>query len=257
MITSTSNHRVKRVRALQNKRRARERESAFVLEGTRLAYEAVAAEAPIHLVLHTDHLDARGRGLVNSMARLGADVATVSEDVMAVCSSTESPQGILLVLPFPSNPPPEPLTLALILDRIADPGNLGTILRTALAAGVEAVFLTEGTVDPYNPKVVRGAMGAHFHLPIMTKQSTDLSEQLAELDLWLADASGGVPYFKVDWKPPIALAIGAEAQGVQPMLRETAIGQVHIPMSGKTESLNAAISTAVILFEVTRQRGER
>jgi TrmH family RNA methyltransferase len=248
---------VKWVRALQNKRRAREQENAFVLEGTRLAYEAVAAESPIHLVLHTDHLDERGRGLVNSMARLGADIATVSEEVMAVCSSTESPQGILLVLPFPSLTPPKSLTLALILDRIADPGNLGTILRTALAAGVEAIFLTEGTVDPFNPKVVRGAMGAHFHLPILTKQSTDLSEQLAGLDLWLADASEGVPYFNVDWKPPIVLAIGAEAHGVQSALGKTAIGQVHIPMSGKSESLNAAIATAVILFEVARQRGEK
>ncbi|NIS80591.1 MAG: RNA methyltransferase [Anaerolineales bacterium] len=257
MITSTANRRVKWVRALQNKRQAREKERAFVLEGKRLAYEAVAAESPIHLVLHTDHLDERGRGLVNSMARLGAETAVVSDAVMAACSSTESPQGILLVLPIPSLPLPKSLTLALIIDRLADPGNLGTILRTALAAGVEAAFLAEGTVDPFNPKVVRGAMGAHFYLPMATIQIVDLPEQLTGLDMWITDAVGGVPYYNVDWRPPITLVVGAEAQGIQPTLREKAIGQVHIPMSGKTESLNAAIATAVILFEISRQRGER
>ena len=139
MITSTANRRVKWVRALQTKRHARQEEGVFVIEGVRLAREAVASQLPVNLVLHTDHLGARERGLVNNLARLGAEVEVVSDSVMAACSSTESPPGLLVVLATPAIPSPKQLTLALVADRIKDPGNLGTILRTALAAGVEAL----------------------------------------------------------------------------------------------------------------------
>lgn len=257
MITSPANPRVKWVRALQVKRRAREEESVFVIEGIRLAREAVAAARPVRLVFHTESLDARGRGLVNSLARLGAEVEVVSEAVMAACSSTETPPGLLAVLPIPDLPMPTPLTFALVADGLADPGNLGTLLRTAAAAGVQAVLLTEGTVDAYNPKVVRGAMGAHLRLPIVTLQAPDLAPRLSGLEIWLAEAGQGVPYHRVDWRPPVALVIGGEAHGPQVPLRSLPIHPVHIPMPGGTESLNAAVAGAIILFEIARQRGSQ
>lgn len=256
MITSTANRRVKWVKALQTKRNARHEEGAFVIEGVRLAREAVASQLPVNLVLHTDHLGARERGLVNNLARLGAEVEVVSDSVMAACSSTESPPGLLVVLPTPAIPSPEQLSLALVADRIADPGNLGTILRTALATDVEAFFLTKGSVDPFNPKVVRSAMGAHFHMPIEILEPRTIAQRLDGLEIWIAETDQGMLYHEVNWRQPIALIIGGEAHGPQQALRAMAKGQVHIPMKGSSDSLNAAIAAAVILFEIVRQRGE-
>ena len=255
MITSRSNPRVKWVHALQTKRRARQEDSAFVVEGARLAREAVANGAPARLVLCTDHLDERGRGLANSLARLGAEVETVTESVMAACSSTESPPGLLAVLTIPQLPVPQPLTLALVADGLADPGNLGTILRTAAATGVQAVFLAPTTVDAYNPKVVRGAMGAHLRLPIIEAEIETLEATFAGMDVWLAEASLGKAYDQVNWRRPAAIVIGGEAAGAGSALRQISTGQVHIPMAAGSESLNAAVAAAVILFEVARQRG--
>lgn len=255
MITSITNRRVKWVRSLQTKRRTRQDEKAFVIEGLRLAREAVAAQLPVSLVLHTNCLDDRGHRLVNDLAYLGAKIMIVSDAVMAACSNTESPPGLLAVVPWPILPLPERPTLVLVADRLTNPGNLGSLLRTSLAAGVEMAFLTEGTVDLYNPKVVRGAMGAHFHLPIESIQPTSLPERLAGLAVWLAEAEEGRPYHEVDWHQPVALIIGGEAHGTRPSLRSLASGQVCIPMVGKSESLNAAVAAAVILFEILRQRG--
>lgn len=255
MITSTSNPRVKWVRRLQTQRRAREQEGLFVIEGARWAHEAVAAEAPARLVLHTDHLDERARGLVNNLARLGAEVQSVSDPVMAACSETETPPGLLVVLPMLQLESPQPFDLALVVDRLRDPGNLGTLLRTALAAGVQAVFLTPGTVDAYNPKVVRAAMGAHLRLPLRTVEIEALGAALDGLDLWLAESGAGQRYDEVDWHRPVALVIGGEAEGVRTDLRRDAAGSVHIPLAKAAESLNAAVAAAVLLFEIARQRG--
>jgi TrmH family RNA methyltransferase len=257
MITSSNNPRVKLLRRLQNHRGAREKEGVFIIEGTRLIREAISAQAPIRMAFHTNHLDAHGRGLIHSMQRLGAEAFTVSDEIMSTCSDTVTPQGILAVLPIPECPLPSTIDLALILDRITDPGNLGTILRTALATGVDAVLLIEGSVDAYNPKVVRSAMGAHFHLPIATISVAEIHAYLAGLELYLADARAGRSYLEFDWRKPAGLIIGSEASGVQTAIEELAAHRVRIPMPGKTESLNAAVTTAVILYEIIRQRGVR
>lgn len=258
MITSTSNEKIKLVRALQTQRRAREKESLFVIEGVRLAEEAVASGQPARLVLHTDHLDPRGRSAVNNLARLGASVEMVSDEVMAACSDTQTPQGLLAVLPLPSIPTPSPLTFALVLDRLSDPGNLGTVLRTALAAGVQSAFLAPGTVDAFNPKVVRSASGAHFRLPILSASWPELAERLVGLNVWLAELREGQSCYEVDWTRPSALIIGSEAEGPSDAAREFAKRRhVFIPMPGPAESLNAAVAAGVLLFEAVRQRGTR
>jgi TrmH family RNA methyltransferase len=254
VITSTTNPKIKFVRALQAKRADRESEGLFVVEGVRLVEEALQAAAKPDLVLYTPHPDPRVEAAVQELASRGAQVEAVSPAVLAAASDTQNPQGLLAVVPMPALPLPAALTLALVLDGLGDPGNLGAILRAASAAGVQAVFLAPGTVDPYNPKVVRAAMGAHFHLPLVSTGWDDLARQLAGLDLWLAEARAGTAYSSVDWRRPSALIIGSEAAGPSTPARRLAANQVHIPMPGPAESLNAAIAAAVILFEAARQR---
>jgi len=175
----------------------------------------------------------------------------VSEAVLAACADTETPQGVLAVVPFMTLSPRPGLIL--ILDRLRDPGNLGSILRSAEAAGVGQAILTPGTVDLYNPKVVRGAMGAHFRLPAAALHWPAIVERLAGLAVWLADAAGEVAYDAVDWTQPAALIVGGEAAGAGENASALATGRVRIPMAGGAESLNAAMAATVILFEAARQ----
>jgi len=254
MLTSLSNPTLKLIRALQAKRATREKEGLFVVEGVRLAEEAIRAQVRAQWVLHTEKLDPRARAALNQLARLGAQVVLVSPEALQAISDTETPPGLLTVLPFPELPVPQPLTFGLIVDNLRDPGNLGTILRTADAAGAQAVCLTSGTVDAYNPKVVRAAMGAHFHVPLLEMSWEGLTERLAGLEVWLAEAREGERYDQVDWRKPCALLIGSEAEGPSAAARHWATRQVHIPMLGQAESLNAAIAAGVILFEIARQR---
>ena len=256
MITSTSNDKIKLIHALQTQRRAREKEQLFVVEGVRLAEEALHARAAVQLVLHTDTLDPRGRAVINQLARLGASIEAVTPAVMAAVSADQTPPGLLLVLPFltPKFQLPAPLSFVLVLDRIGDPGNLGAMFRTADAAGVEAVFLAPGTVDAYNPKVVRAAMGAHFHVPLVQVNWETLTARLEGMKVWLAEANEGLPYHQVDWRAPSALLIGSEAEGPSQAALQFATGRVHIPMPGRAESLNAAVAAGILMFEVAKQR---
>jgi TrmH family RNA methyltransferase len=256
MITSLQNDKVRYVRALQGRRRARRRERRFVFEGVRLVEEAVRAGVRPALVFYTARkvAEARGSRLLASLREMDAPCYAVSEPVMAACSDTETPQGILAVVPIPTLPRPRRPTLTLVLDRIRDPGNLGTILRTALAAGVKQVLLTPGTVDATNPKVVRAAMGAHLHLPVVALGWEAIAEAVAGCDVWLAEADGNTRYTAVDWTRPVVLIVGGEATGAGKRARVLASGRVSIPMAAEVESLNTAVATAAILFEVVRQR---
>lgn len=156
------------------------------------------------------------------------------------------------MLPFVQFPPRPGLLL--ILDRVRDPGNLGTILRSAEAASVGHVLLSPGTVDHYNPKVVRGAMGAHFRLPVISLDWPAIAEQAGRRAVWLADAAGELSYDAVDWTQPSALIVGGEAAGAGQEAAVLATGRVSIPMAGGAESLNAAMAATVILFEAARQQ---
>jgi TrmH family RNA methyltransferase len=259
MISSLKNDRVRYVRALQSRRRVRQREQRLVFEGIRLVEEAVRAGVPPAYVFYTEPVGAGERGgrLLEALRQMDVPCYAVSEPVMAACSDTETPQGILAVLPIPNLPRPEYPTLTLILDRVRDPGNLGTILRTALAAGVEQVLLVPGTVDASNPKVVRSAMGAHLRLPLAALRWEVIAEVVTGCDVWLAATGGETPYTAVDWTRPVALIVGGEATGAGKRARALAQGRVSIPMAAGVESLNTAVATALILFEVVRQRAEK
>ena len=227
----------------------------FVIEGLRLSEEALAAGGVPRLVLHTDEPDERRGRLIDAFAARGAHMLLVSEKVLRACATTESPQGLVAVVPLPNPPVPDLCTLALVADGLADPGNLGALLRTALAAGVEAVFLTSGTVDPYNPKVVRAGMGAHFRLPIRTESPATIRRRLDGLAFWVAEPHRGRPVYQLDARPPLALVIGGEARGPAEAWRRDNTVAVTIPTAPEVESLNTAAAAAILLFEIRRQRG--
>ncbi len=257
LITSPHNERIKLVRALQSSGKSRRKENRVALEGVRLIGDAISSGVTPDFVLYTQDAIAEGQPGSRLFADLQARNVSCLEvvpEVMSHAADTETPQGMIAVTPLPQLPLPSTITLALICDGIADPGNLGTMLRTAGAAGVDVVMLMPGCVDAFNPKVLRAGMGAHFRVPIIRPSWEALSEQFSGLRVYLADAQGQTTYTSVDWTQPCAVIIGGEAHGAEAVAHKQASATVSIPMAKGAESLNAASAAAVILFEVRRQR---
>lgn len=256
MITSPDNDRVKYVRALQSKSRTRRKEEHFVIEGPTLLREAIKAKVPIREIFYTDDFSSteEGRSLLETASRTGARLLTVDTPVMHAMSDTPTPQGILAVLPDVHLNVPEETDYALIIDGISDPGNMGTIMRAAVAAGVPLMVITAGTVDLTNPKVVRSGMGAHFRLPVRHLSWEGIASRFANHLIVLADVGSGAPYFNVDWTQPCALIVSEEAHGASLDAQRVAHTRATIPMPGGMESLNVAMATSILLFEMVRQR---
>ncbi len=251
VISSLANTKVKYVRRLQAEKRFRLRENAFVVEGTRWLKELVQFERVPEVIFYTDEWLNADNGHI--LQQLAGAKQVVTESVMAAMSDLQSPPGVLAVLPTNPLPWPENPSLLLILDGINNPGNLGTMLRTAGAAGTDSVILGPGCVDAYNPKTVRGGMGAHLRLPMQTAKWTEIEVMVRGMPVWLAAAAGEKVYTAVNWTQPAALIIGGEASGAGQEAYKLAT-PIAIPMSAATESLNAAVAAAVILFEAARQR---
>ena len=228
-----------------------------MVEGVRLVEEAFHSGSRLRLVLFGQGLSDRGLAVVARCQEAGVEVEGTSEEVMRSASSTESPQGILAVVENKEARFPERLDFALILDRIRDPGNLGVILRTAAAAAVDGVFLTPDSVDPYSPKVLRAGMGAHFRLAFREASWNEIQASIRTyaLQVLLAVPGRGVPYYQADFRQPLALIIGGEAEGAGQEAFRAADQLVNIPLAGGMESLNTAAAAAILMFEVVRQRG--
>jgi len=266
MISSTHNPKLKLIRALQGRAKERRENGAFVVEGVRLVEEAVNANWQMRFVLFDETLNERGRSQVESLKSRGVDVEEISTSLMKSLSETESPQGVVAVLELNQLPITNFPNFILIPDQIRDPGNLGTLLRTAAAAGVQAVLLPPETTDAFAPKVVRSGMGAHFRLPIHSMSwgeieqvvrftSVVLSGEAVSkgLQVFLADMEGQ-SCWETDLRQPVALVIGGEADGASKSARKLANQKISIPMTGNIESLNAGVAGSVLMFEVVRQR---
>lgn len=249
VIRAAGNPTIAFVRSLQRRdRRATER--AFVVEGRLAIADAIAAGAVPRLVLMREG-DPTELALPPNIPyrRVAAKLFDHISDVV-------TPQGVLAIFPFPELPlPATERPLYLVLDRMRDPGNLGTLLRAAAGAGVDAVFLTAESVDPYNPKVVRAGMGAHFRLPVRSLDDAARAAIEARCSLRVVAAgTGELRYDEVDWRQGAALIIGAEAAGVGEAGQRLGTVSAAIPLVAGVESLNAAVAGAVILFEAARQR---
>jgi len=259
-ITSPHNPTVLAARAL-HRRQERYATRTFLIEGMRVVREAIEAGVPLRTLFLCPAL----LGAEHSIATTGAwalraeHVVTLSPVAFRTIADTESPQGVIATVAMPDAalPPLNPRdALVLVLDGVRDPGNVGTLIRTAAAAGCTAVVTTAGSADPFAPKVVRGAMGMHFHLPVIADVAWDLlGPALAALPAsYATDGDATLPYDAVDWTCGAAVVIGHEDHGISPDARTWCTGNVVIPMARGVESLNAAMSGAVVLFEIARQR---
>ncbi|HXF85269.1 MAG TPA: RNA methyltransferase [Anaerolineales bacterium] len=255
VITSSRNPKLKLVRSLMGRARERREAGQFVIEGVRLIEEATAASWKFHFVLYDRSLNERGKRQIEHLKSLGVEVEEISESLMKSVSGTETPQGILAVLEFTRLPVPNNPNLILIPDRIRDPGNLGTLLRSAAATGVQAVLLPPETTDPFAPKVLRSGMGAHFRLPLRETTWEEIEQicKVANLRVFLADMNG-TSCWETDLRQPLALIIGGEAEGASREARILADQSIALPMLGNVESLNAAVAGSVLMFEILRQR---
>lgn len=250
MITSLQNDRVKLAYGLLSGSKSRRKAGKIVLEGLRLIRDAVDSGYIPDFVLYDPEV------ITIDLAALGIPsevLLEASAEVIQHVSGTEHPSGLVGVFPMPTPSLPRSLRRVLILDALSDPGNMGTILRTAAAAGVEGVLLAPGSVDPYNDKALRGGMGAHFRVPVLTQSWDKIAATCDGLPVYLADMVGDLTYDAADWSNGWALIVGSEAHGVSERAAALAHQRITIPMAAETESLNAASAAAVILFEAARQ----
>lgn len=259
MITSAGNAKIKFVRSLLSDKNEREEKKAFVLEGVRLAEECLAALCIPEMILYSESISKRGLMVLEQLRKTTDQVYEVSTELLDRVSDTRTSQGILIVLRYIDIKIPRNVDFALVLDRISDPGNLGTILRTAGACGVHAVLITSGSADLYNPKVVRAGMGAHFKLPIRIMDINEIQnfckkQVIMPLEIVISEVTGGIPCWEFNLNQPICLVVGSEADGVSKEIKEKADTRIHIPMKNNIESYNASVAAGILMFETLRQR---
>lgn len=255
MITSISNPKIKDIIQLQKKSRLRNERGLFLVEGIRMARE-IPADQMVQMYATADFYQ-------KSRQQLPQEIRPelVSEQVFSAMSDTKTPQGVLAVVKQ-SEYQPETLMSAenthlLVLDNLQDPGNLGTIFRTAEAAGVTGIIMSRDCVDIYNPKTVRSTMGAIFRQPFVYVES--VPETIAQMKkhgitVYAAHLQGRQTYDKENYRAKTAFLIGNEGNGLRQEVAEAADVWIRIPMEGEAESLNAAVAAAVLMYEVNRQR---
>jgi TrmH family RNA methyltransferase len=241
------------------RRKARERQGLFVAEGVRGVEELLRTSISIKGVLSSPRLaeTARGAALASAIETRGLPVEAVSEKDFASAADTDTPQGVLAVAAVPEArlivlPGTATLRL-LVLDGIQDPGNAGTIIRTAAALGTTATLALPGTVDLWNAKVVRSGMGAHFHHPCLTGTWDELAEfrEQRGLELWAADVSGD-PIRSATPPARLGLIVGNEGSGLSSQARTRADRLVALPIASTVESLNVAVAAGILLYELNR-----
>ena len=237
-------------------RRGREREGLFLVEGIRSAREALAASARVSFALVAPRLGALAGGseLRPLLADAGVETVELSDAELEELSDTETPQGVLLVCAEPEPLPRlRPNVPVLALDGIQDPGNVGTLIRAAVAFGVPDVLVLDGTVDPYNAKAVRASAGAIFRASLRRARWSDVvAEVSARGPLLVADMAGGDP---AGARPGSGwtLVVGGEGAGPRPEARAAATALVGIPMAGGVESLNAGVAGSILLYVLNGQ----
>lgn len=269
MITSTGNAQIKELVKLMKKSRARDEAGVFLVEGPRMAGELISdgrwAERITGLYVSESYEKGHSEELRRMREKSGGRfrTETLSDQVFSHVSDTKTPQGILAVVRRPEYQIEDILgsdpkhALVLVLDNLQDPGNLGTIFRTAEAAGAGGILMSSDCVDVYNPKVVRATMGAVFRLPfVYVGELPAAIEDLKKegIRVFAAHLEGKNSYDREDYRGGTAFLIGNEGNGLREETAVCADCRIRIPMEGKAESLNAAVAAAILMFEAGRQR---
>jgi TrmH family RNA methyltransferase len=261
-IKSRGNRKIQHARSLREKD-TREREGRLLIEGVRLLEDAHSSGVAIETVFYSPEImkNPRGARLLQTLLGETPEAYEIPDELISSISPTRTPQGLSAIVKKPDYSLGSCLKsafpLLLVLDEISDPGNLGTIIRSAAAAGSDGIFLLPGCVEPWNDKVVRASMGAIFRLPVVEiKEPDELFSELASGKIRLIAAGAGAEkaYFEENMRPPLAFLIGNEARGISPGILEKADDSVKIPLSGGVESLNASVAASILLFEAVRQR---
>lgn len=275
VITSTSNPQVKNLIQLRKKAKVRNEQDVFVVEGIKM-YEEVPPDCLVQTFMSESFFRKYDASSGHKFkAKTKSDIIILSDPVFAAASDTATPQGVLCVvrqyhysqddLLRPADAPEKEggtpaadrQPLLVVLENLQDPGNLGTILRTAEGAGVTGILLTGGCVDIYNPKVIRSTMGSIYRMPFCCVD--DLTAVVSSLQkygirFYAAHLRGAVSYEQPDYTGPSAFLIGNESRGLTDAAADAADVRVKIPMCGQVESLNAGIAAAVLMYEAARQR---
>lgn len=260
MITSTSNAKVKRLVSLKKKRKLRDSEKVFLIEGLRM-FRETPSDSLLEIYATQAFMEREGQSVRKKAGGFGITPELLSDSVFEYVSDTKTPQGILCVVRQMEmsleKVTDEDNPLLLALDNIQDPGNLGTIIRTAEGAGITGIIMGGDCVDIYNPKVIRSTMGSVYRMPFVYVQ--DLAEtirklQQKEICFFAAHLEGSCTYDKVCYQGKSAFLIGNEGNGLKREIAECADQYIKIPMCGQVESLNAAVAASVLMFEAARQR---
>ncbi len=255
-ITSMSNQIIKEVRSLSNKK-GRKTAQAILLEGYRLVKDALDSGAEIRYLIISDSFFQKEELFLSQMPNIKS--VQVPDELFSRISETESPQGILAVAEKPVYDKKEiinSIKRVIALEDIQDPGNLGTIIRSADACGFDAVFLSKDSVDPYNPKVIRSTMGSLFHVPVIIEENfTEALHALKSNNILLAAAHirDALPCWQADMSGKVAVIIGNEGNGLSDKVLNLVDINVMIPMPGKAESLNASAAASILIYECMRQ----
>lgn len=258
MITSTSNARVKELVQLQKKSKVRNEQGVFLVEGVKM-YQEIPQEQLVKVYVSETFADKQKEEINRLKDRRKLEY--LSDHVFQYVSDTKTPQGILCVVRQFTYCLEDILEAEdahlLVLDNLQDPGNLGTILRTAEGAGVTGIIISKESVDIYNPKVIRSTMGSIYRVPFVYVE--DLKEAIAKVKAhgiftYAAHLDGKNSYDKEDYTKKTAFLIGNEGNGLRKEIADLADTWIRIPMQGQVESLNAAIATSVLMFETARQR---
>lgn len=244
------------IRALRH-RKGRESAGRFLAEGVRVVEDLLASDLTPRLLVFSSALEDtdRGRSLVHCAEEAGVPVRRVTPDALKRLAATETPQGVLAVADVPERTlggiRGDGREVVLVLDAVQDPGNFGTLIRSAEALGAAGAIALPGTVDPWNPKAVRSAAGSVFRLPVVTESWDEARDWLQrERYRVLVAAAGGAPLSEPGGR--VALVVGNEGAGVSPDVLEGADGTVGIHIRGRAESLNVAAAAAILMYELTR-----